>query len=130
MSRYLQYSLFRKQLRGSNIAQRLQALIHPFQRKCENICELKRFGTFPRKRGGSEERGMSPGAISNKGKSPQVSDDAPEFDREFPSVEVKSFSSLSPTNLLRKLSFLISTLALMLGHSSPISNNSKGSHSH
>ena len=59
-----------------------------------------RFGTFPRKRGGSEERGMSPGAVSNKGKSPQASDDATEFDREFPPAEVKSKPRKRP---LRKM---------------------------
>ena len=58
-----------------------------------------KFGTFPRKRGergGSEERGMSPGAMSNKGKSPRGSGDLTDFDRDFPPAEVKSKPRKNP----------------------------------
>ena len=62
-----------------------------------------KFGTFPRKRGergGSEERGMSPGAVSNRGKSPRGSGDLTDFDRDFPPAEVKSKPRKNP---LRKM---------------------------
>ena len=59
-----------------------------------------KFGTFPRKRRGSDERGTSPGAVSNKGKSPRGSGDLTDFDREFPPAEVKSKPRKNP---LRKM---------------------------